>query len=421
MEWAQFFDVENNENLFDNSIHSYEIGFMSSTGQRMFGPTQKDIAEALQLSQSTVALALNPKQQHKLQAETVAHIQAKAAELGYRPQKLARILRSGRSHTIGVVYRQGLYHAPQERVKFLAQQAIEAGYQLVAVDLDWFGKDNKGVQDYLLGAAVEGVVLCNLPLHNLETWEGFFRERGLPVVSLSSQAADDWDDAQADLETAFFEMTRHHLAQGSRRLTLLISFHDIGFRGPVFFSIQARVRGFSRAIREAGGSIVADDETRSYLALKNEKNKATDIVGEIYSPVRTEAHHSAFESGRVVVEQMILENRHTDSLICNNDEIAAGAVTACLQYGTQVPPTLKISGADDAPFSRYCGVPLTTIRQPSEEMTRWCIERIVQLIENPTERKSPQKRMFPCELVYRRSSEVISETLRSPMSPQGVS
>jgi DNA-binding LacI/PurR family transcriptional regulator len=388
---------------------------------RLFGPTQKDIAEALQLSQSTVALALNPKQQHKLQPETVAHIQAKAVELGYRPQKLARILRSGRSHTIGVVYRQGHYHAPQERVKFLAQQAIRAGYQLIAVDLDWFGKDNKGVQDYLLGAAVEGVVLVNLPLHNLETWEEFFRDRGLPVVSLSSLAAECWDDAQADLETAFFEMAQHHLAQGSRRLTLLTSFHDKGFRGPSFSTILGRVNGFSRAVREAGGSIVADEETRNYLLLKKEKAAGGGLVGEIYSPVRTEEHHSAFELGRVVAEQMILENRHTDSLICNNDEIAAGAMAACLHYGTQVPGALKISGADDAPFSRYCGVPLTTIRQPSEEMTRWCIERIVQLIENPAERTRPQKRTFPCELVFRRSSGVFSEPLQASRSPQGVS
>lgn len=390
---------------------------MTSPGQRLFGPTQKDIAEALQLSQSTVALALNPKQQHKLLPETVAHIQNKAEELGYRPQKLARVLRSGRSHTIGVVYRQGLYHAPQERVKYLAQQAIKAGYQLIAVDLDWFEGDSKGAQDYLLGAAVEGVVVCNLPQDNMRSWDEFFRERGLPAVSLSSAATEGWDDARADLAQAFFEMTKHHLAQGSSRLTLLTAFHDRNYQGPQIENTYVRVGAFIKAVRAAGGCIIADEETSTFLRLKKDRPNKSGIVGEVISPVRTEAHHNAFELGRVVVEQMILDNHELDSLICANDEIAAGAMSACHQYGTSIPGSLRISGADDAPFSRYCGVPLSTIRQPSEQMTGWCIERIVELIENPATRKQCRKQVFSCDLILRRSTGAEGETTLLQASP----
>ncbi len=372
----------------------------------MFGPTQSDIAKALGLSQPTVALALNSKHQHKLLPETVAQIQAKAKKLGYRPQKLAQVLRSGRSHTIGVIFHSRRYHAPQERVKFLAQQAILAGYQLVAVDLDWFGANMEAVQDYLLGAAVEGVVMCNLLEETTEKLGSFFRERSIPIFSFSSAVDLSWDDAHADMKAAFYDMTRHHLAQGSRKLTLLLPFHDADYKGDPAVSIYLKAMGFIEAILSVGGVLVADKEASAYLNLKESSPAAeAKITGEIICRVRNETHLNAFEYGRVILEQMILDDNHPESLICSNDEIAAGAFSACHQYGTHVPNTMRVSGADDAPFSGYCGVPLTTIRQPSEAMAQWCIRRVVDLIEKPAERRTPKRRVFQCQLVIRKSSE----------------
>ncbi len=379
---------------------------MSHPRQNSFGPTQKDIGEALTLSQSTVALALNPKHQHKLPPETVALIQAKAQELGYRPQRMARILRNGRSHTIGAVYRSGVYHAPQERVKFLAQSAIKAGYQLVALDLDWFGTDQRAAQDYLLGAAVEGIVLCNIHQGFHSSWLEFFQERSLPFVSLGSSNPGLEDSMQADIRGALRHLTEHHLSMGSQHLVLLLPFHNAGYKGPLGETVTQRLEGFTEAIRAAGGEVFTDSSRRKIDGIPARPSKARRpaITGEIVYPEKTDEFENAFELGHFQAGVIIRSNLPADSLICSNDQVAAGALAACLEQGIAVPKTMRISGLDDAPFSRFCGVPLTTAQQPSLAMAQWSIERIVQLIEDPAERRKPQTRILPCKILLRQST-----------------
>ncbi len=379
---------------------------------RQFGPTQKDVALSLRLSQSTVARALG-SQPHKLPEATVAKIQAKALELGYRPQRMARILRKGRSYTIGVVFVSSPYHAPQERVTYLARQAIEAGYQLVAADLNWFGDNEADVQDYLLGAAVEGVIFSSGDLRELPRWEQLLTERRIPAIHINPltdiAATSRFNVVRADIGSAFEEMTKHHLAQGSRRLTLLSHFRDADYVGSSGVSLVRRVRGFCRAILDAGGCVSTQDpRAAAMLDVRSRRKKGNGIVGEIVYPIRSEAHTSAFELGRVETEKMILEGTLAESLICTNDAIAAGAISACMQHGISVPAQVAISGADDAQFAPYCGVPLTSIRQNAQEITRWAIERVVHLIENPSTPHRSRERTFPCELVVRQSTSRLS-------------
>lgn len=370
------------------------------------GPTQKTIARALSVSQSTVARALDPKQRHKLLPQTVAEIQAEAEKLGYRPQKIASILRSGRSHTIGVVYRSGMNYSAQERARLLALHAIKAKYQLVTADLDWFGSDYEAIQNHLLAASVEGVILCNLLQYvDGDELASAFLQRNIPIAVLGGTLqSGNWDNVSADMSGAYAEMTRHHLQGGSRRLMLLIGVHDKGYCGKLEVSRQQRAKGFVKAVREVGGTIIADEQTRHYLGLDLGGEGTSGIVGEVRSPLKTESYQNQFELGRVEMEALIQEGNLPDSLICANDQIAAGAFSACMAYGVAVPDRVKISGADDEPFSRYCGVPLTTIRQPSDKLAEWSIAKILELIENPKARREVHSEVFPCELVLRRST-----------------
>lgn len=381
---------------------------MSIPLHSQFGPTQKDIADVLGVSQSTVALALNEKHRHKLLPETVTLILAKAEELGYRPQRFARILRKGRSHTIGTVYGSGIYYAPLERAKFLARSAIKAGYQLVAADLEWFGGDIVAAQDYLLGSAVEGVVLCNIQEMIASSWLHFLRERSIPVVSLSSNIPDHVDQVYADMEEAYAEATRHHLALGSRKLTLLLPYWDGRELMDPNSSTVRRALGFCKVLEEVRGTLVAGEMTRKVLGVPDHLREGTsEITAEIIYPERTDKLWDVFDYGCYWTEQKIASSTLPDSVICTNDEVAAGVLSVCLRKGIPVPGKLKISGADNASFSRLCGIPLTTVRQPSCEMAEWAIRRIVELIENPEERKHPQRRHFPCEIIVRQSTVAV--------------
>src|SRR5690606_8087936 len=93
------------------------------------------------------------------------------------------------------------------------------------------------------------------------------------------------------------------------------------------------------------------------------------------------------------------------SILCSNDQMACGVLSACVQRGVPVPEAVRVSGMDDAPYARYGAVPLTSIAQPSGEIARWAVERVVHPIENRAERHPPREREFPCRLVIRQSTQ----------------
>lgn len=366
-------------------------------------PTQKDIARELGISQATVAMALNSQTQRRLLPQTVALVQAKAKEMNYSPQRHASILRSGRSHTIGVIFVSSLYHAPQQRVKCLASAAIAAGYQLVAADVEWFSWDISQAAEYLKGVAAEGVVLCNLSEDILLEWEKVVHNW---PVAFMGVGAEGGQSAHSDMEDAFYRMTLHHLEQGSRHLTLLLPFYDSQpGDGPKM--IRHRVNGFRKAIVASGGKAFADDTATGRLFDLPDKppSAGCPISGRVVYSRRTDKFNSAFELGAWYVQSLLDRGEPLpDSLVCTNDEIAAGALKTCLQQGIRIPATVRVSGADDAPFSRFCGIPISTVRQPSKAIADFCIRTIAKMIEQPTGQEKPQEKRFPCELVYREST-----------------
>lgn len=372
---------------------------------RIFGSTQEDIARALNISRASVAIALNPKTRHKLPPATTSRIEVKARELNYRPQRQARILRSGRSHTIGVVCRAGSYHAPQERVQHLVRGAIRAGYQLISIDMEWFEDNLATARDYLLDVAVEGIIFCNISSDGQEGWIEFARKRSLPVLSMSS-SFDTVDQTRSDMRTAFRDLTLHHLAQGSRRPHFLLPFHDnIPVENLYNPFIIDRVGGFVDAVISAGGEVAAAPETAQIFDLPTKFSpKCPAIRARVHYPVRTELYKDVMDVGYHEA-QRLLQAEKADSLVCSNDHIAAGAITACIEQGIRIPDEVRISGADNSPFARYCGMPLTTIEQPSQGLAEWSIRRIVELIENPEARKSPEMKLFPCKLIIRKSTQ----------------
>lgn len=378
---------------------------------RAFGPTQKDIAEVLGLSQSSVALALSSKHQHKLLPETVALIRSKAKEMGYKPQQFARMLREGRSRIIGAVYSTGTYYAPQERVKHLAQRTIEYGYQLVAVDLDWFLWDVNRAFDYLLGYAPEGVILCNIPTPMPLDWRKQLGKHGIPSLFLSSSPPYDQNDISADIEQAFEALTQHHLSLGSRKLTLLLPFHDIGYIGWPGAPIVNRAKGFSKVILEAGGTVEAEPNIAEPLQLPAPRRKSGSLTATIIHPPRTDDYTTAVEVGSYFANKMIRDGDIPDSLLCSNDEMACGAVNVFIRAGIKIPEVVKISGADNSLFATTCCIPLTTIEQPTKCITSEAVTRIIDLIENPANRDIPRCKTFPCTLLQRES------TIGVPPSP----
>ncbi len=371
-------------------------------------PAQKDIAEALNISQATVALALNPKQQHRLLPETVALVQAKAKEMGYKVHHFARTLRRGRSYTMGVLFRTSYYHANRERIRYLVQEAVERGYQLIAVDPEWFSGNLGKAFEYLLSYAVEGIILCDVTPHTppdageIGDWLSILRQRNIPLLSLGTTTfVLEQASVRADLALAYRQLTEHHLAQGSRRLMLLLPSREREFiHDDPGLSVLLRVQGFREAIQAAGGHLLEPLSHNRIPSLPKRKG----IVGAILAPEKTNAFSNTFEMGEYIATQMIETGTLPDSILCSNDEVATGVINACYRRGVPIPRKIRVSGTDNSPLASVCIVPITSVEQPNLDLAKLSIQRLIKLIEDPSSEESAEPCQLPCRLVVRAST-----------------
>lgn len=395
-------------------------GFIIDQRVPLFGPTQKEIAEALGVSQSTVAFALNPRQRHKLLPETVARVEAKVAELGYHPQRHARMLRNKRSYTITLLIGGALsltnYHAPKERLHYVAKRIIAADFQVNTIFYEWFTRNEAALERFLINTAPEGVIFLNNHSSLGEKVINTLCKRRIPCINISGVGDGIIDSFSCDMEHGFFEMTRHHIAQGSKRLALLLPMYEKSYEGPFLMSTRFRVEGFIRAIAEASGTVPFSATLKRFRpdnCPPLPKGKS-GVIGEIIYPEESPGDFSnVIELGEYYLNRLYAEERLPDSLVCSNDEIAFGVLNSALALGIKVPEQLLISGADNSPFSRHSSVRLTTLEQPSEALAHLAFERLMGYIKTSSNPFPPLEALstaLPPILVKRQSTEKISHS-----------
>jgi LacI family transcriptional regulator len=97
----------------------------------------------------------------------------------------------------------------------------------------------------------------------------------------------------------------------------------------------------------------------------------------------------------------LLRRRRPRALVCANDEIALGAVTAAEELGLAVPDDLAVTGWDDVMAARYSRPGLTTVRQPMRELGSWAARRLHERLAGDL--NAPRHEVLPTQLVRRAS------------------
>lgn len=369
-------------------------------------PTQKDIAEALGLAQSTVATALNPKTEHRLHTDTAEQIKAYAREIGYRHQRFAQILRGSSTQTVGVVVKLGNYSNHHDLIALLINELNRRGCPHILVDPAWFDGSAEGIRDSLLNQAVEGIIFNNIPFPEAEALKAQLPDH-LPVISLASGTLSDVPEIRVDTDAIYHRLTRYFIETGSSRLVCLASYRDPGALWKPDWSKRERMTGFAAAIREAGGKLVADAAVQELLEVRAETSLSetdTGLVGEIVFPVRPVEVTNAYEHGYYQALRLLQSEKQYDAFICMNDNTALGTMAACADLGINVPGEIRISGYDDTTAARFASIPLTSVRKPLKELAERAIEMILARMRDSS---APiESHLLPAEIVLRRSTGV---------------
>ncbi|RAP39802.1 LacI family transcriptional regulator [Rhodovulum viride] len=136
--------------------------------------------------------------------------------------------------------------------------------------------------------------------------------------------------------------------------------------------------------------------------------QAMERLGQTPHVIRAEGEGWNFEEiGRRGGARALAEGQvRTDTVLCSNDRLAIGFLTACYEAGLRVGHgercALRVAGQDDHPFSRYACPPLTTVAQDYEAISRLAVETLFRVIAGDA--PAGQSTLFEGRLVMRDSA-----------------
>jgi LacI family transcriptional regulator len=348
--------------------------------------TMRDVATQSGFSPATVSIVLNnaPLARYIAPA-TKKRIEEVARKLGYRPNAMARFLRSKRTHSVGVMFfditdpyctmvmrgiENALYqlsyvpifadaHNQRARFERYLEMLLERHVEALIVVANWLFVDIQ-----LLG----DVAKRNIPAATIG-WE-------LPGNVISSVMVDNEIGARLALE--------HLYQQGHRKIAFI--------RGPKMLIDSApRWRGIQKFAQSAGLEIDP--------VLVQQLPESVDPT-------------SSFEAGFRLAEELLQRRKKFTALMAFDDLSALGAIRALTKAGVKVPEQCSVTGFDDVAPSFLSAPSLTTVRQPMEAMGGLAVNIIMEGINASLEKREwtiATHKMSP-ELVIRDSTRAVSLT-----------
>jgi LacI family transcriptional regulator len=301
--------------------------------------TIRDVALAASVSVKTVSRALNDHPD--VSASTRAAVTATAAALGYRPNLLARALRTGASGMIGLLLPDLLNPYYTEQARQLQTLATAAGYMLSIASYDYNARLALGQLRSFIAHRSEGLIWLVNGLDG-EALD-LVRAAQLPtVISGSLQGGVDHIrcvQAVPGVETyemATADAVAHLIGLGHKRIAYITETSDL---------VQARLAAYKRALATHG---IALDP----CLIKRSALLCTDKLGGGYSAMAE-----------------LLASGLCPTAVCTSSDLAAmGILRALREHGLRIPADVSVVGCDDIAQAAYTEPPLTTIRAPSAAM-----------------------------------------------------
>ncbi|MEP3844202.1 MAG: LacI family DNA-binding transcriptional regulator [Paracoccaceae bacterium] len=330
--------------------------------------TIKDIAQRSGAGISTVSRVLNNS--GYVSSATRSRVEKAIADLGYRPNASARMMRNGRSNLIGIL-------VPSIKVDFFArlahrlEQALFAqGYQtLICSTAEDVGHENEYVS-MLLAQQVDGAVVVSVGGDG-----GAFsrlKDAGIPLIALDRQLDGlGVKSVRADHFAGGQLATEHLIELGHSKISIIGAPEQ---SEPVRLRAAGAADACKRAALEAPQIVLGTD-------------------------------HSV--QGCAALAQKVLETMDRPSAIVATSDIAAiGTLHAARILGIAIPHELSVTGFDDTPMAAYVFPAITTVAQPIDQIAHECIAALLNMIRAPAETDQNDV-ILPVVLNVRQSTAVV--------------
>jgi LacI family transcriptional regulator len=296
--------------------------------------TLKDVANLAGVHPGTASRAINAETRPLVNQETARRVLAAADQLGYRPNPIARGLKTSRSYTVGVLIPDLTNPLFPPIVRGIQDRLEEAAYTPLIANTDNDADRERADFEAMRARQVDGLITATARRdHGLPAG---LENVDLPVVLVNRRLEDGArPSVVADDRRGVQLAVEHLVGLGHKRIAHLA--------GPQEFSTgYLRHEGFIAAMRDAG----LDPDPGVILA------------------------GSAFleSEGERLCNELLDRDPGVTAIFAANDLMALGCYDAFVARGIDCPGQISVVGYNDMPFAGWFSPPLTTVGLPHYEI-----------------------------------------------------
>lgn len=327
----------------------------------------KDIAEALDISVTTVSRAINSKSD--ISDQTRKAVLDMADKLNYRPNALAVSLRKNEFNVIGVILPSIDHYFFGTVLKGIMNKAHQANYLVMIGESMNDLEKEKEILNQFMGHCVTGILISPSVQDNSVDTLHQIRNKRIPFVVVDRPSKNEIDSVVKydDLNGAYIAV-EHLIHQGCKKIAMLKGRDDC-------IISQMRLRGYRKALTDNG---IAYDHNLVKYGAQPSKN-----------------------IGYMMSKDIILSNNGVDGFFCITDELAAGVYEAAKEYNLKIPEDLGVVGYSNSQLASYLTPKLSSVEQPGEEMGELAFDYLQQIIIG---NNRLIKKTFDASLIIRNSS-----------------
>jgi LacI family transcriptional regulator len=327
----------------------------------------RDVARLAGVSVGTVSNVLNAR--GRVDPEMAARVRAAIENLSYVRNDAARQLRAGRSRAIAFISLDAANPFFTALARGAEEQASAAGLSVIHANSSEKVQREARYIDLFEEQRVHGVLIS--PFGDVAERLRRMRKQGIPAVVVDRVSSDSsFSSVSVDDVAGGEAAVRHLIARGRRRITYV--------GGPM-------------AIRQ-----VADRLAGARLAVATAPDVTLNVV-----EVNALSLSEGLRAGQIVTGRRRQE--WPDAVFAANDLLAIGFLQAVFHEDPHaVPVRIAVIGYDDIDFAAAAAVPLSSVRQPTEQIGAVAVRILLQEADNPD--ATPQHVIFQPELVVRDST-----------------
>jgi LacI family transcriptional regulator len=336
------------------------------------GISIKDIAQQAGVSPTTVSFVLNGKGKEKRISEQVSkRILKIATKLKYKPNQLARGLRTGKTKTIGLIVEDIANSFFSSVAKVVEDEADKHGYKVLFGSTENNEEKAKGLLEVLRYRQVDGYIIT--PTLNLDKEIASLQK---PVVLMDRYFPDvtDFNYVVVDNFQGAFVAVSHMVEQGYKKVAIITT-------TSTQIQMQQRMDGFVDALKKHN--------------LPAGKNMIKRLPFDLDRPGFTQE-----------ITKYLQNNKDLDAVFFATNYLGICGIESIRSLGLQIGTDLGMVSFDDHDIFRLLNPSITCVAQPVEEIGKKLIQLLIDEMDNNS--VIPMQVVLPLEL-RKRESTVMKE------------